>query len=85
VSPPRIAQSPVALECVLSQVLDLDQSNTGSIVVGHVVAMHIRDDAVINREKCYIDTPKLKLVGRMESPGWYLHTTDRFLMPPVRE
>jgi flavin reductase (DIM6/NTAB) family NADH-FMN oxidoreductase RutF len=81
VKPPRIAKSPVALECELSQVIDLDQSNTGSIVIATVVAMHIADDAVINPEKCYIDTPKLKLVGRMESPGWYVHTTDRFFLP----
>lgn len=75
---PRIERSPVALECKLSQVLDVDI--TGFIVVGHVLAMHIADEAVIDAARCYIDTPKLKLIGRMESPGWYTYTGDRFKM-----
>jgi DNA-binding GntR family transcriptional regulator len=28
--------------------------------------------------KCYVDTPKLGLVGRMHGRGWYVRTSDRF-------
>lgn len=79
---PRIERSPVAIECKLSQVLDVD--TTGVIVVGHVVGMHIADDAVIDAAKCYVDTPKLCLIGRMESPGWYTHTHQRFKMKQLQ-
>jgi len=79
VTPPRIAESPVAIECALKDVMDVD--TTGFLVVGHVRAMHIRDEAVVNAEKCYVDTAKLDLVGRMHSPGGYVRTTDRFTLP----
>lgn len=76
VRPPRIAASPVALECTFRDALEVD--TTGHIVIGHVTGVHVRDDAVVNAEKCYIDTAKLDLIGRMESPGWYTHTRERF-------
>lgn len=78
VDPPRIAESPVAFECELQQVIDLDGPN--SLIIARAVSVHIRDSAVTNKERCYIDTPSLKLVGRMESPGYYVRTSDRFLM-----
>ena len=33
---------------------------------------------MIDRERCYIDTPKLDLVGRMHGAGWYARTTELF-------
>lgn len=76
---PRIAESPVAYECELHDVMDL--GNHCSIVAGRVLAIHIRDDMVLNPERCYIDTPKLDLIGRMHGSGWYARTTDLFEMP----
>lgn len=83
---PRIAGSPVALECRVAQVLDVRQG-TGRIVVANVLAIHVDDDAVIDAEKCYVDTARLGLIGRLESPGCYVHTGDRFTMrtPSVGE
>jgi flavin reductase (DIM6/NTAB) family NADH-FMN oxidoreductase RutF len=81
VTPPRIARSPVALECRLKQMLDIGE--TGRLVVAHVVAVHVMDDAVIDAEKCYIDSASLHLVGRMESPGWYTRTNDRFKLKQI--
>lgn len=78
VNVPRIEGSPVALECKLRQILDVDQANV--IVIAEVAAVHIRDDAIIDRERCYVDTARLRLIGRMESPDWYTHTNDRFSM-----
>lgn len=86
VRPPRIDGSPVALECRLAQELDV-LDGKGRIVVAHVLAIHVDDEAVIDADKCYVDTAKLGLVGRMESPGCYVHTGDRFTMrtPTVDE
>ncbi|HET9017937.1 MAG TPA: flavin reductase family protein [Acetobacteraceae bacterium] len=85
VAPPRLAASPVALECERFVTLEVAVDRT--IVLGRVVAMHVRDDAVLNAERCHIDTPKLDLIGRMHGGGWYARTTDRFEMPriPVTE
>jgi flavin reductase (DIM6/NTAB) family NADH-FMN oxidoreductase RutF len=81
VRPPRIAESPVAMECELMQIVDLGPNN--GLVLGRVVAMHVRDDAVIDAAKHYIDTPKLKLIGRMHGSGWYARTSDLFEMPRI--
>jgi flavin reductase (DIM6/NTAB) family NADH-FMN oxidoreductase RutF len=78
VKPPRIAESPVALECVTFQLVPAGRH---TIVLGRVVAVHIRDDCVLDAAKCYVDTPKLGLVGRMHGRGWYARTTDRFEVP----
>jgi len=77
---PRIAESPVAMECRLFQAIPL---GTHRLVLGEVLAMHIRDDCVLDAAKAYVDTPKLELVGRMHGRGWYARTTDRFDMPRV--
>jgi flavin reductase (DIM6/NTAB) family NADH-FMN oxidoreductase RutF len=81
VKPPRIAESPVAMECELIQIVDLGPGN--GLVLGRVVAMHVRDDAVVDPAKFYIDTPKLKLIGRMHGSGWYARTSDLFEIPRI--
>lgn len=83
VKPPRIAGSPVSFECERLQLLDLHADRV--LVLGRILAMHVRDDAVLDAAKCYIDTPRLGLVGRMHGRGWYARTTDRFEMPRIAE
>ena len=80
VKPPRIAESPVALECELMQIVDWGESG---LVLGRVVAMHVRDDLVLDASKYYLDTPKMNLIGRMHGRGWYARTTDLFEMPRI--
>lgn len=84
VKPPRIAESPVSMECELMQIVDL--GGTG-LVLGRVLAMHVHDEMVLDAANHYIDTPKLKLIGRMHGRGWYARTTDLFEMPriPVKD
>lgn len=65
VKPPRIAESPVALECALHQMLKMESGQ--SIAIGKVLAAHVADEAVIDAEKCYIDTARLDLIGRMNN------------------
>ena len=82
VKPPRIAESPVALECERFIILDINVDR--ALVVGRVVAVHVRDDCVLDAARCYIDTPKLGLIGRMHGGGWVrLCTTDRFDLPRI--
>jgi len=84
VKPPRIAESPVAMECELLQIVDLGETG---LVLGRVVAMHVRDECVLDAANHYIDTPALKLIGRMHGRGWYARTSDLFEMPriPVKD
>ena len=81
VKPPRIAGSPVAMECELMQIVDLG-TQTG-LVLGRVLAMHVREDAVIDAAGHHIDTQKLGIIGRMQG-GWYVHTSDVFQMERIR-
>ena len=83
VAPPRIAESPVALECERMMAVEIGTERT--LVVGRVLAMHIRDDAVLDPARCYIDTPALKLIGRMHGAGWYARTSDLFEVKRIPE
>ncbi|MEZ5658055.1 MAG: flavin reductase family protein [Burkholderiaceae bacterium] len=76
---PRIAASPVAYECRLQQIVDINAPNR--LVLGRVVAIHIDDAAVLDPERCHIDTARLDLIGRTRSPGGYVRLSDAFEMP----
>ena len=78
VAPPRIAQSPAALECKVWQVIEAAPQRV--IVLARVVGMYLRDDALLNRDRFYVDPPALRLLGRMHGAGWYAHTSDLFQM-----
>ena len=80
VAPPRIARSPVAFECETHQLIPLG-GNT--LVLGRILALHVRDDCVLDAARHHVDTPRLGLVGRMHGGGWYLRTTDRVEVPRI--
>ncbi|MFC4449499.1 flavin reductase family protein [Halorussus aquaticus] len=77
VAPPRVAESPVAFECSLYEMVDVGGS---SMVLGEVEWVHL-DDAVTTDGK--MDVEKLDAVGRL-SGSLYATTDDRFSMerPP---
>jgi flavin reductase (DIM6/NTAB) family NADH-FMN oxidoreductase RutF len=79
IKPPRIVQSPVAMECRRHSIVEFGADR--GLLIGEVVAIHVRDDAVLDAKRCHIDTPKLDLVGRMHGAGWYARTTELFNMP----
>lgn len=83
VRPPRILASPVSLEC--QRIVTIEIGVCRAIVVGRVIVMHVADSAVRDPAKCYIDTPKLGLVGRMHGGGWYSRTADQFEVPRISE
>lgn len=74
----RIKNSPLALECRLQQIIDVQHSSV--IVVANVQAVHIEDEFVKDAQRCHIDSSRFAAIGRMESPGWYTNTADRFAM-----
>jgi flavin reductase (DIM6/NTAB) family NADH-FMN oxidoreductase RutF len=78
---PRIAEAPVAMECERLVIVDVGIDRT--VVLGKVVAMWIQDDCVLDKDRCYVDTPKLDLIGRMHGAGWYSRVTDRFELPRI--
>jgi flavin reductase (DIM6/NTAB) family NADH-FMN oxidoreductase RutF len=82
VKPPRIAVSPVAFECKVHTILSFSAHQ--ALVVGRVVQAHVDDAYVLDAARCYIDTPKLALVGRMQGAQWYTRTADQFpLVRPI--
>lgn len=81
VKPPRVKESPIALECELLQIVRISEGPMGgSLVIGKVVHIHV-DDSIWKNNK--IDHRDLKSIGRLEG-GWYSRTTDTFEMPRPR-
>jgi len=78
VRPPRIAESPVSFECRVLTSLVTGPRQT--IVIGRIVCAHVGDAFVQDKERCYIDTEGLRLIGRMHGSGWYARCTDLFQM-----
>ncbi len=84
VRPPRVAASPIHFECKLSHLIDIStEPGGGSVVIGEIVHIHVRDDLLIGDDK--IDIEKLKPIGRLAGPN-YCHITNIFQMvrPPSR-
>lgn len=75
VAVPRIAESPVALECREVQTLTIGRNR---MVVGEVLMIHIRADLMHDPEKFYVNTPALGLIGRMGGRGGYARAQDTF-------
>jgi len=74
VKPPRIAESPVSLECKEWGTLQIGDNR---VVIGLVKRLHVRED-LFDPEKKRINGDRLFLIGRMASPHWYCRTRDRF-------
>ncbi len=73
---PRIADSPVALECKLFQTIEPGGSST--IVLGQVVYVHVRTSAFEDVDRLHIDPGQLRLIGRMHGGGGYCTTRNVF-------
>jgi flavin reductase (DIM6/NTAB) family NADH-FMN oxidoreductase RutF len=73
---PRIAASPVALECKLFQVIEPGGSSV--IVLGRIVYVHVLTEAFTDLANLYVDPTKLRLIGRMHGAGGYTTTRDVF-------
>lgn len=77
VKPPRVAESPVNLECRLYLTIEFsEEPGGGNLVIGEVVRLHVADALLENFK---IDPDKLQAVGRMGGTS-YTRTRDRFDM-----
>jgi flavin reductase (DIM6/NTAB) family NADH-FMN oxidoreductase RutF len=77
VAPPRVAESPAAFECRVLEIVDLGSSElpSNALVIGRVVRVFVRDDALDAELRPLPDV--LRLVGRGGGNDW-VRTTDRF-------
>jgi flavin reductase (DIM6/NTAB) family NADH-FMN oxidoreductase RutF len=76
VRPPRVAESPVNMECREVSTTEIGRNR---IILGQVLCMHVRDD-LIDPQRHYVRAEQLQAVGRMHAPGWYTHTRELFEM-----
>jgi flavin reductase (DIM6/NTAB) family NADH-FMN oxidoreductase RutF len=66
VRPPRVAESPIHLECELMQIVEVGEPvpGSGNVVIGRVVFAHVAEEAW-NGERHHIDIGKIKQVSRL--------------------
>jgi flavin reductase (DIM6/NTAB) family NADH-FMN oxidoreductase RutF len=82
VAVPRIAESPVAMECKLDRIVEVGREGEGTaVILAEILLWHV-DDAVVGANG-RIDLGKLDAVGRLAGAS-YTRTRDRFdmLRPP---
>jgi flavin reductase (DIM6/NTAB) family NADH-FMN oxidoreductase RutF len=78
VRPPRVAESPVSMECRLYEITKVGNSPYASyLTLGEVVLFHVQDEFWKDGE---VDVHKLRAIGRMSGPR-YTKTRDIFEMP----
>lgn len=80
VRPPRVAESPIAFECVTTQIVPVEPGRpaSGNVVFGRVVHVYVRDEVI--DDKFRIDADKVASIGRMGG-RWYTRTRERFELP----
>ncbi len=86
VRPPRVRESPASFECETVQVIRTNpgQPAGGNIVIGRVVAIHVRDGLL--NDRMHTDPAQLAAIGRMGGLG-YVRTggaEHRFDLPQGR-
>lgn len=81
VKPPMVAESPVNMECRLTQILEFGKAPKMSyFVIGEVLRIHIKDELYVNGA---IDMSKLKAIGRLGGgigSDMYCRTSNSFVM-----
>ncbi len=81
VTPPRVAESPCAMECKVVHAVELTdvdgQPADQFLVVGQVVGVHLDESAIIDGA---VDTGRLRPVARCGGPGDYAVVESTFVM-----
>jgi flavin reductase (DIM6/NTAB) family NADH-FMN oxidoreductase RutF len=73
VRPPRVAEAPVQMECIVTQVIPLgEQAGAGNLVLAEVKLIHIQEHILDSEGK--IDQAKIDLVARLGG-DWYCRVT----------
>ncbi|MBC7617272.1 MAG: flavin reductase family protein [Pedobacter sp.] len=77
VKPPRVAEAPVQLECIVTQVIPLgDKNGAGNLVLAEIKLIHIKEEILDSEGK--IDQAKIDLVARLGG-DWYCRVTPENL------
>jgi flavin reductase (DIM6/NTAB) family NADH-FMN oxidoreductase RutF len=77
VKAPRVAESPVSMECRLFEILELPPSpDAGHVIIGQVVLVHVSDDLWTGND---VDITRLRSVGRLGGQ-LYCRVNDIFEM-----
>lgn len=73
VQPPRVAEAPVQMECIVKEVIHLgDQPGAGNLILAEVKLIHIKEEILDADGK--IDQEKIDLVARLGG-DWYCRVT----------
>lgn len=73
VRPPRVAESPIQLECIVQEVISLgDKAGAGNLVIAEIKKIHIQEQVLDQNGQ--IDQAKLDLVARLGG-DWYARIT----------
>lgn len=73
VKPPRVAEAPVQMECVVTEVIHLGaQPGAGNLVLAEVKLIHIKEEILDETGK--IDQARIDLVARLGG-DWYCRVT----------
>jgi len=82
VKPPRVAEAPVQLECIVTQVIPLgDKNGAGNLVLAEIKLIHIKEEILDSEGK--IDQAKIDLVARLGG-DWYCRVTSDNLFKVVK-
>jgi len=77
IKPPRVKESPVQIECKVTEVIELGKNpGAGNLVICEVLLIHISESAL--NEKRFIDQNKMDLVGRLGG-NWYVRASGSSL------
>jgi flavin reductase (DIM6/NTAB) family NADH-FMN oxidoreductase RutF len=78
VKPPRLAETPVTMECKVLQIVSTGEGPiAGNLVIGEILVMHIADDVLDDKKR--IDPRKLRTIARLGG-DYYCRTSDLFEM-----
>jgi flavin reductase (DIM6/NTAB) family NADH-FMN oxidoreductase RutF len=77
VKPPRVAESPIQLECIVQEVITLgENAGAGNLILALIKKIHIREEVLDDNKN--IDQVKLDLVARLGG-DWYARITEENL------
>lgn len=77
VKPPRVAEAPVQLECIIKEVIPLgEQNGAGNLILAEIKLIHIKEEILDSEGK--IDQAKIDLVARLGG-DWYCRVTPESL------
>ncbi|NQW78761.1 MAG: flavin reductase [Chitinophagaceae bacterium] len=77
VKPPRVAEAPIQLECIVQEVITLgENAGAGNLILALIKKIHIREEVLDVHKN--IDQVKLDLVARLGG-DWYARITEENL------